>query len=80
MEEKQGYQLIASYVKQKYFISTIYRQASTIEPMWYFETMVWEWDSKKRERGKILEQEDSGTYEEMAFENHCALAKKFNFA
>ena len=80
MEEKKSYQLIASYVKQKYFISTIYRQASTIEPMWYFETMVWEWDSKTRERGQILEQEDSGIDEEMALDNHYALAKKFNCA
>jgi len=78
MEERKSYQLIASYVKQKYFISTIYRQASTIEPMWYFETIIWEWDNKTKERGKILEMEDSGTGEEQAIENHCAWAKKFN--
>ena len=80
MKEIKDYQLIASYVKQKYFISTIYREASTIEPMWYFETMVWEWNAKTKERGAILEQQDSGCDEEMALDNHCAMAKKFNCA
>jgi len=80
MEDDKGYQLIASYVKQKYFISTIYRRASTMEEMWYFETIIWEWNNKTRERGKIIEMDDSGISEDMALDNHCAWAKKFNCA
>ena len=80
MEQRESYQLIASYVKKKYFISTMYREASTMEPMWYFETIVWEWDAKTRRRGKMLEQENSGIDEEMALDSHCALVKKFNCA
>jgi hypothetical protein len=39
--EKKQYQLMCTYLKGKYFISTIYRQSSAmIEDCWYFETMV----------------------------------------
>jgi len=75
--QEKSYQLIASYVKRKYYISTIYRQASTDEPMWYFETIVWEWDNKTKKRGEMLEIDDSGTDEEQAIENHCAWANYF---
>ncbi len=74
--EKQQYQLICSYVKGKYFVSTIYRQASTIEPMWYFETMAWDWNNETKERGKIIEMDDSGVDEESAFNNHLLIIKK----
>lgn len=69
---------MCTYLKGKYFISTIYRQASTIVEMWYFETIVWDWDDKTKERGSILELEDSGTYEDQAISNHCLLVKKMN--
>ena len=77
MTEKP-YQLMCTYLKGEFFISTIYRQASTIEPMWYFETMVWKWDEKTKTRGEILEIEDSGISEEIAIENHLELCKKMN--
>lgn len=46
--EKKEYQLICSYVERKYFVSTAFRRASTIEEMWYYETMVWEFDDKTK--------------------------------
>ena len=70
MLEDKDYQLVCTYLKQKFFISTAYRQASTIEPMWYFETITWEWDQKTRTRGRIIDQEDSGCSEDQALKNH----------
>lgn len=50
--EKKQYQLMCTYLKGKYFISTIYRQSSAmVEDCWYFETMAWEWDEKTKKRG-----------------------------
>jgi len=74
---EKEYQLICSYIKRKYFISTAFRRASTMEEMWYFETIVWEWDNETRKQGKMLDMEDSGIGEEMAFNNHCRLIKKY---
>jgi hypothetical protein len=78
MEQKRSYQLLCTYLKGKYFISTIYRQSSAVTdtPLWYFETMAWEWDNVTKERGQLLEMEDSGTYEEMALDNHFAMVNK----
>jgi hypothetical protein len=78
MEERRSYQLMCTYLKGKYFISTIYRQASTIQEMWYFETMAWEWDDKTKERGHIIEMEDSGVTEESAIRNHTAVVQKLH--
>lgn len=69
---------MCTYLKGKFFISTIYREASTIEPMWYFETMAWEWDDKTKTRGAIVEMDDSGVSEEMAMDNHLLIVKKLN--
>ena len=76
--EKKQYQLMCTYLKSKYFISTIYRESSTIEPMWYFETMAWEWDNKAKIRGSIVEMDDSGSFEDIAIENHLLMVKKLN--
>jgi hypothetical protein len=76
--EKKQYQLMCTYLKGKFFISTIYREASTIEPMWYFETMAWEWDAETQKRGSIVEMDDSGISEEMAMDNHLLMVKKLN--
>lgn len=77
MEEKP-YQLICTYLKKRFFISTAYRKASTIDPMWYFETIAWEWDEKTNTRGAIIEIDDSGISEEMAMDNHLLIVKKLN--
>jgi hypothetical protein len=76
--EKKQYQLMCTYLKGKYFISTIYREASTIEPMWYFETITWEWNDKTKTRGVIVDINDSGINEEMAMDNHLLIVKKLN--
>ena len=78
--EKKQYQLMCSYVKGKYFISTIYRQSSAmIEDCWYFETMIWDWDDKNKTRGSIVEMDDSGIDEDMAIDNHFWWVKKMNY-
>lgn len=77
--EKKQYQLMCTYLKGKYFISTIYRQSSAmVEDCWYFETMAWEWDDKTKTRGSIVEIDDSGISEEMAMDNHLLMVKKLN--
>lgn len=60
---KQPYPLIQSYLMGKWMVSTAYRQSSatTESPPWYFETIVWAWDSEKRERGEMLHMDDSGS-------------------
>ena len=43
----------------------------TETPIWYYETMVWEWDKKTRERRPgILNQVDSGSDKEWALKSH----------
>ncbi len=76
--EKKQYQLMCTYLKNKFFVSTIYREASTIEPIWHFETMVWEWNAETKQRGAIVEMDDSGIDEEMAMDNHLLIIKKLN--
>lgn len=74
---KKEYQLIMSIVKKKYFVSTIWRKASTIVEMWYFETIVWEWDDATRERGQMLDMSDHGTSPEMAIGKHSNTCLKY---
>jgi hypothetical protein len=72
--------LIQSYVEEKYFISTIYRQSSAIteSPMWYYETMVWEWDKDSRQRkSEILQQIDSGSEKSQALKSHLEICSTF---
>lgn len=77
--EKKQYQLMCTYLKGKYFISTIYRQSSAmVEDCWYFETMAWNWDEKTKQRGSIVEMDDSGIDEYMAIDNHLLMVKKLN--
>jgi len=78
MEEKKHHKLIQSYVQDKYFISTIYRQSSIAmyNPPWYYETMGWEWDKETKESGKMLLQNDSGHEPEYAIREHCAICVK----
>lgn len=64
--------LICSYIKEKYYVSTIHRESSASEgPKMYYETIVWQWNSESRVRGELLEQHDSGLWETQAFESHA---------
>ena len=69
--------LIQSYVKEKYFVSTAYRSSSAmvLPEMWYFETMVWDWNSETKQRGDWIIQEDSGTFESEAMDNHAKICR-----
>lgn len=71
--------LIQSYVKDKYFVSTIYRESSAaiIPSIWYFETMVWEWNPKTRERGKWLAQEGEFLHERLGLEEHFRICSEY---
>lgn len=55
-EEKQSHQMIASYVRQRWDVSTMYRQSSAMmaNAPWYYETIVWAWDPKTYERGRTV--------------------------
>jgi len=68
--------LIQSYIKDKYFVSTIYRESSTMPSMWYYETMAWEWNCTTKNRGDLIWQEDSGGSETTALKNHFIVCKK----
>jgi len=68
--------LIQSYVREKYFVSTIWRDSSDPQPgaQKFYETMVWEWDKETRKRlPKILEQHDSGMFPDLAIEHHAKI-------
>lgn len=45
---------IQSYVADKYFVSTAWRECSAIQGGWYYETIVWEWDKTTKETGEML--------------------------
>lgn len=79
MSERKEYQLICSYVKHKYYVSTAYRKSSAVchsDDFWYFETMVWEWDDKTKKNGEWLEQRGGALTEERALEIHFEEVEK----
>jgi hypothetical protein len=80
MEEKEAYSLVQTYLLQKYFISTAYRQSSVMmsSPPWYYETIVWEWDEKTRKSGSILYMGDSGNSPEYAIKQHFKIVEKLH--
>lgn len=66
--------LISSYVLNRYNVSTLLRKSSCA--LWtkpYFETIVWEWDSEQRKRGKILSEHDHGDDVTQAAKKHLAI-------
>jgi len=77
MSEKKQYILIQSFILEKYYISTIYRKCSAIiEDIWYYETIIWEWDAEKKKRGEMLEMHDSGLSSNIALKNHFQICEK----
>ena len=68
--------LIQSYVKDQWFVSTIYRQSSAaLNPDgWYYETMVWNWNAETKEREpQYIAQYDSGLSEQFAVAHHARI-------
>lgn len=57
--------LIQSYVRNRYFVSTAHRRASTAEPLYFYEHFAWEWDSETKKRGNLI-------FEDMSNSFHCA--------
>ncbi len=56
--------IMQSYVyhgDKAFFVSTINRQSSSMEPHTYAETMVWEWHPATRERGAFVGQGEGST-------------------
>jgi len=77
--KKEQYQLLCTYLKGRYFISTMYRESSAaVEAKWYFETIAWKWDPKSKTIGSIVEMDDSGINEDMAIGNHTLIVLKLN--
>lgn len=64
--------LIQSYVVEKYFVSTVIRKcnALTEAQLWYYETIIFEWNNETKKRGKILECINAGDTPESAIMEH----------
>jgi hypothetical protein len=75
--KKQQYQLMRSFLKDKFFISTIYRESSCLGAGWYFETMAWEWNKETQKKGSIIKIDESYS-EETAINTHCLIVSKLN--
>ena len=69
--------LIQSYVNDKYFVSTGYRESSAaVTPVpWYYETLVWEWDAKTKKRGEMLPIQEASGYRTGALEKHIDICE-----
>lgn len=73
--------LIQSYVRGAYLVSTIRRQCSAVPAaLWYYETIVWAWDAKTRERGEQLQMHDSGNYAKGALISHADICETLAMA
>ena len=76
MDEKQEHNLLQTYITDPgRFISTAFRRASTQEPLWFYETLVWEWSRAEKETGKLIHSEDSGRRPKTAYERHAELVR-----
>ena len=62
--------LMKTNVLNKYYVSTIYRACSACDSVWYYETIVFNYDSKKKKIGSIVCTNDSGESVEDAIINH----------
>jgi len=68
--------LIQSYVDGRWFVSTIYRMSSVMlnpPANWYYETIVWGWDSETKQRTEILDIHNSGSFSEKAMKSHIGI-------
>lgn len=74
--------LIQSYVQERYFVSTVYRPTSCDNDpsRYYYETMVWEWDARTKERGALVDSHDSGWYRKGALISHADICERLTEA
>lgn len=68
--------LIQSYVLNKYFVSTALREGSDMYETKYFETLVWEWDAKTKERGELLPFDGHGRHVRAALAEHVKIIQE----
>ena len=75
MENKE-YQLLCTFLKDTYYISTMYRKSTANkDETWHFEMIIWEWDAIANKRGQVVDIDDIGTDEEQAISNHFTAVK-----
>lgn len=75
-EARKEHKLIQSYVNDRFFVSTAYRRASTMEEVWYYETMAWPWNPKTRgTEGGFIVHADSGRGPARAMEHHFKICE-----
>ena len=68
--------IVQTYCKEKFFISTILRPSSCVEPpSEYYETMVFKWDKATKKTVGIIEQHEDAT-ESQAIETHFLITKQ----
>ena len=71
--------LIQSYILEKYFVSTAYRQCSAVveSPPWYYETIVFAWNKEIKKTVGIIETLDSGSESGNALISHNNTCLKY---
>jgi hypothetical protein len=74
----QEHKLIQSYVLNQWFVSTAYRQSSAAieSPPWYYETIIWEWDSATMKRGDIINVLDGAYGYKAALKKHFGVCQR----
>lgn len=77
-DEPFEHNLIQTYLNTPgRMISTMYRQSSAaLNPSWYYETIIWEWDRSTKARGEMLHTEDSGGNAVTAHHRHATLVRR----
>jgi hypothetical protein len=76
--ERKEYKLMTTVLKDKYFVVTSYREATTLESIWYFETIAFNFNINTKTIGGVIEMDDSGVDEASAIENHFLIVQKLN--
>jgi len=74
------HKLIQSYVftSQDYFVSTAFRKstAQAEVPLWYYETIVFWYNTEKKKVGSIESMHDSGSNPTEAMQIHFGICKE----
>jgi len=76
--DKKPHKLIQSYVLDKYFVSTAYRQCSAMlgSHIWYYETYAWKRDKETKKTGEWIEDISGVSTEKGALDQHFEVCKK----
>lgn len=68
---------VQSYLQSGFFISTVCRESSALvsPPIWYYETLVWNWSPSEKKLGKLLGNFNGGASSDLAILAHCETVK-----